>query len=142
MSWGAEFTPTVDESDGSITLDITGIKWITDLNSKVPFFYYDRDVAASPNNYTIKQAYLSGSSCPAVTDGMTDISTKNIKSFAIIPMVSAQDGRNIINIYFKDADGNIYRQTGVQITGTGSTAWTSSSGHYGPSGTTVTIIPH
>ena len=142
VSWDAEFTPTVDESDGSITLDITGIKWITDLNSKVPFFYYDRDVAASSNNYTIKQAYLSGSSCPAVTDGMTDISSKNIKSFAIIPMVSAQDGRNIINIYFKDADGNIYRQTGVQITGTGSTAWTSSSGHYGPSGTTVTIIPH
>ena len=141
VSWNAEFTPTVDTSTGNITIDVTGIKWITNLNSKVPFFYYDRDVAIG-NNYTIQEAYLDGSSCPAVTDGMTDISSNNIVAFAIIPMVSAQDGRNIINIYFKDADGNVYRQTGAQITGDGSTPWTSTSGHYGPSGTTTTIIIH
>ena len=57
-------------------------------------------------------------------------------------MVRADNGGNIINIYFKDADGNIYRQTGAQISGVGGTDWTSTSGVYGPNGKTTTIILH
>ncbi len=121
VSDDAVFTPK-GKTDGKQVMEISNIDWNSNLNSKVPFFYYDRDEEGSTNNYSIRDAYLVDNG-PAETDGKLSgggLDDKDITHFAIIPFVKANGSGIRYNIIFKSTTtGKIYFQNGTEITSGG-----------------------
>ena len=106
LSNNAKFTPTGDFSDGKPVIEVTGMKWNTNFDVKVPGFFYDNGITA---NKTIKEAYNIQSNGTLYGSNNNTDSTAKVNGFAILPVLRTDTAGHVTYyIVFRGVDGKLY----------------------------------
>ena len=124
LSNNAKFTPTGDFSDSKPVIEVTGMKWNTNFDVKVPGFFYDNGITA---NKTIKKAYNIQSDGTLYGSNNNTNSTAKVNGFAILPVLRTDDAGHVTYyIVFRGVDGKLYSAaSGAELNSAGFTCDTT-----------------
>lgn len=124
LSNNAKFTPTGDFKENRPVVEVTGMKWNTNFDVKVPGFFYDNGIN---DGKTIKEAYNIQSGGTLYGSNNNTSSTAKVDGFAILPVLRTGDAGHVTYyIVFRGVDGKLYNAaSGAELNSAGFTCDTT-----------------